>query len=167
MTTPLRAQLADLANQFAASVLAAIRGASLDEILAHSQGAKVEASRPNPGRPSSSSKKPVARPAAPAPQATPKVAAKSAAKIAPPARAPKAKKTKGGRLARRSADDIANALELVVALLRSTKGGLRSEQVRAHLGMNKEELPRVLKEGLTTRQLKSKGQKRSTVYTAA
>ena len=74
---------------------------------------------------------------------------------------------KSGRLARRSSEEIEKALELVVALVKSTKGGLRSEQIRAHLGMQKEELPRVLKEGLSTRQLKSKGQKRSTVYSAA
>ncbi len=74
---------------------------------------------------------------------------------------------KGGRLPRRSAEDIEKALELVVALVRSTRDGLRSEQIRKHLGLKKEELPRVLKAGLSTRQLRSRGEKRSTVYSAA
>ena len=57
-------------------------------------------------------------------------------------------------------------LEAVVAVLKSTKDGLRSEQIRDHVGVRKEELPRVLKQGLSTKALRSKGQKRCTVYTA-
>ena len=44
---------------------------------------------------------------------------------------------------------------------------MRSEQIQKHLGVRKEELPRVLKQGLTSKALKSKGQKRSTVYTVS
>lgn len=69
-----------------------------------------------------------------------------------------------GRLPRRSSDDIAKQLERVVALVKSQKSGLRAEQIRDRLGMQSKELPRILKEGLSKRTLKSKGQKRATTY---
>jgi hypothetical protein len=78
----------------------------------------------------------------------------------------KARRAKG-RLARRSPADIAKALGQVVALVKSKKDGLRSEQIRAALHMDAKEMPRVLKEGLAKKVLKSKGQKRSTAYSAA
>jgi hypothetical protein len=140
MTNALRTTIADLAATFATAVTAAIRGASLDDILTLS-GAEAPARR-GPGRPRGAATAP-AKPAAPT------------------------KANKGGRIARRSPEDVEQTLELVVALLKSTKDGLRSEQIQKHLGVRKEALPRVLKQGLTTRALKSKGQKRSTVYTAA
>jgi hypothetical protein len=71
-----------------------------------------------------------------------------------------------GRLARRSPAEIATTLGAIVALLRGKKAGLRSEQIRDALKLDKRELPRVLGEGLKTKKLKSKGQKRATVYTA-
>ena len=43
---------------------------------------------------------------------------------------------------------------------------VRAEQIRERLGMESKEMPRVLKEGLAKKVLKSKGQKRSTTYTA-
>jgi hypothetical protein len=72
-----------------------------------------------------------------------------------------------GRLRRRSQDDIANALDKVVALVKKQKDGLRAEQIRQQLGMQAKEMPRVLKEGLAKRQLKSRGQKRATTYFSA
>jgi hypothetical protein len=71
-----------------------------------------------------------------------------------------------GRLPRRSAQDIANALDQIVALVKQHKDGLRAEQIRAELGLQAKELPRVLKEGLSTKMLRSKGQKRATTYFA-
>jgi hypothetical protein len=47
------------------------------------------------------------------------------------------------------------------------KEGLRAEQIREELGLQAKELPRVLKEGLSSRKLKSKGQKRATTYFAS
>jgi hypothetical protein len=44
--------------------------------------------------------------------------------------------------------------------------GLRAEQIRSELGMQAKELPRVLKEGLASKKLRSKGQKRATTYYA-
>jgi energy-converting hydrogenase A subunit M len=70
-------------------------------------------------------------------------------------------------LKRRSPEQIANALGDVVSLLKKTKGGLRAEQIREALKLQSKEMPRVLKEGLTKKKLRSKGQKRATTYTAA
>jgi len=71
-----------------------------------------------------------------------------------------------GRLPRRSAEDIVEILDSVVALVKRHAEGLRAEQIRSELGMQAKELPRVLKEGLASRKLRSKGQKRATTYYA-
>jgi len=147
MSNALRSTIATLASSFAASVVSAIRGASLEEILSVSgASASSEAPRRGPGRPR---------------KVTSHVAAKPAVAAAAPARKSK------GRLPRRSPAQIAKALAQVVALVKTKKAGLRSEQIRAALHMQPKEMPRVLKEGLTKKVLKSKGQKRSTTYTAA
>ena len=138
----LRSALDSLASNFASAVLAAIRGASLDELVAESGGAP----RRGPGRPRGSS--------------TTKAAPTAARASAPAAKA----KIKGGRLARRSPADIGRALAEVVALVKTKKGGLRSEEIRKALKLDVREVPRVLKEGLSKKKLKSKGQKRATVY---
>jgi hypothetical protein len=135
----LRTRLHDLASSFADDVLAAIRTASLDELVANSQGA-------GNGR--------RARVAGDGGQPD-------------PLHAPKAK-TNGSRLARRSAEDIAKTLGLVVAAVKATKGkGMRAEELRDFLKLDKRELPRVIEEGLKAKKLKSKGQKRGTTYFAA
>jgi hypothetical protein len=74
------------------------------------------------------------------------------------------RRTRGGRLPRRSPEDIAKALDGVVALVKRHKTGLRAEQIRQELGMLPKEMPRVLQEGLSKKVLKSKGQKRATTY---
>ncbi|MGA2447757.1 MAG: hypothetical protein ABTD50_03685 [Polyangiaceae bacterium] len=94
-------------------------------------------------------------PARPRPAPTPKAAPR-------PTRS-----SSSGRLPRRSAEDIAQILDQVVSLVRSHKEGLRAEQIRSELGMQAKEMPRVLKEGLVKRKLRSKGQKRATTYFAA
>lgn len=134
---PLRSNLNAIAASFANDVLAAIRGASLEELLAESGGG----TRRGPGRPSRS-KTVSATPAA-------------------------TRVRKSGRLARRSPEQIAKALDQVIALVKSKKSGLRAEQIRMALKMQAKEMPRVLKEGLSRKKLKSKGQKRATVYSAA
>jgi len=84
----------------------------------------------------------------------------SAAKAAP------RRARSSGRLKRRSADDIATALEHIHGLLKRNKDGLRAEQIRDALHMQSKEMPRVLSEGLAKRKLKKKGQKRATTYFA-
>ena len=141
--TSLRSALDSLASNFASAVLDAIKGASLDELVGETNGAP----RRGPGRPRGSSTKTTA--------------------TAARASAPTAKKTKGGRLARRSPADIARALDAVVILVRRSTKGLRSEEIRKALKLDVREVPRVLKEGLSKKKLKSKGQKRATVYSVA
>lgn len=140
----LRTSLDTLAASFASSVLAAIRGASLQELLAESGG-----TRRGPGRPKGNGLRALGGGGMPDPL-----------HVNP-------KKGKGGRLARRSPADIARALEAIVVLLRKNKEGLRSEQIRKTLRLDVREVPRVLKEGLAKKKLKSRGQKRATTYTAA
>ena len=130
----LRSSLNDLASTFASSILDAIRGASLEELVGKTDGV----ARRGPGRP-------------------PKTKAAPTAPTAP---------TTSGRLARRSPEDIAKALDQVLALVKKNKNGLRAEEIRANLGMASKEMPRVLKEGLAKKKLKAKGQKRATTYTA-
>jgi|SRR5579872_2397091 len=133
--SPIQAQLHELASAFASSVLDAIRGASLEELL--DEGGRSDRPR-----------------------------AFASAKAARQAVADATRKTKGGRLARRSAEDIAKALDKVVALVSKKPDGLRAEEIRETLGMQAKEMPRILGEGLKSRKLKSKGQKRATTYYA-
>jgi hypothetical protein len=135
MPSRLRSNLAVLAQSFANAVLAAIRGASLEELLAESGGGV----RRGPGRPRRS----------------------GTTSAAPSSR------RSSGRLARRSPEQIAKALDQVVALVKGKKDGLRAEQIRAALKMESKEMPRVLKEGLAKKKLKARGQKRATTYSAA
>jgi hypothetical protein len=137
MSNSLRSNIQAAAAVFTSSVLEAIRGASLEELLAES-GAS---GRRGPGRPSRFES------------------------LALPVRS--ARTTRTGRLKRRSPDDIAKALDRVVALVKKHKSGLRAEQIREQLKMQSKEMPRVLKDGLAKKKLKSKGQKRATTYMAA
>ena len=134
----LQSQLHELAHSFAAEVLGAIRSASLEE-LASAQGSdSVGAAR--------SSR---------APRAT-----------ATPARKATKAASSNGRLPRRSAEDIRAGLGKILTLLKGHKTGLRAEQIRSSLGMRPKEMPRILKEGIATKKLTSKGQKRATTYFA-
>jgi hypothetical protein len=127
MPTSLRSQLDELASNFTDGVLAAIRTASIEDLLAESQGGRRAPARGGGGQPD-------------------------------PLR-------KGGRLARRTQEQIEAMLAKVIAAVRATGGkGLRSEEIRKGLGLDVREVPRVLKEGLRTRKLRAKGKKRATVY---
>jgi hypothetical protein len=133
----LRETLNELAASFASDVVDAIRGASLDDLLTEGGG----------GRPAAAQR--------PAPPAAPRGVTRAAVPAL------------SGRLPRRSATDVATALESVVRLLRVHKAGLRAEQIRAELKMRPNEMPRVLKEGLAKKVLKSRGAKRATTYSLA
>ena len=138
----LKSSLHSLVASFAEEIVRALQTASLNELIGQASG-PTRASR-TPGR------------------ASGVVSANS------PAAAPRASTSGGrrGRLKRRSADDIAAALERIVALLKTNPGGLRAEQIRKELGMLAKELPRPLGDGLAARTLRKKGQKRATVYFA-
>jgi hypothetical protein len=151
MPTSLHSSLNDLAHKFAADVLGAIRAASLGDLQAESGGAAVRRASPKGSTTKTPSK---------ASRATvPFKAAKTAGRPVPVA--------KSTRLARRSPEDIAKTLDQVVALVKKSKTGLRSEEIRKALALDVREVPRVLKQGVSAKKLKAKGQKRATRYSAA
>lgn len=126
MSTSLRQHLNDLASSFANGVLAAIRTASIEDLLAESgSGRRLPGARGGAaGR---------------APRST-------------------------GRLPRRSADDIGQVLDRITGLLKSSPKGLRAEEIRQRLNLLSKELPRPLKEGLSSGRLGKSGNKRATTY---
>jgi hypothetical protein len=139
----LKSQIATLADSFAAGVLAAIRSASLEDIL---EGGSAPSAPPRrgPGRPPKSNGV-----AAAAPSLKP------------------AKRGKGGRLARRSASDIEHVIGLIVGKLGEHKTGLRSEQLQKALKLSKKEIVGPLNQGLAAKKITKKGERRSTTYFAA
>ena len=72
----------------------------------------------------------------------------------------------GGRLRRRSQTDINGVVTKIVALLKSNKKGLRAEEIRAKLHLDRREIPRPLAEALKKKLVSKKGKKRATTYFA-
>jgi len=141
----LHTQLQGLATKFADDVVTAIRNASLDQITSSPNGSRRNGH--TNGHASGNGH-------------TNGHAASSGAKSY-------IRTTKGGRLARRSPEEIKKTLGLVVAALKtSKKSGMRAEEIRKFLDLDVREVPRVLKEGLSSKLLRSKGQKRATTYFA-
>jgi len=135
MATSLRSQLNDLAQSFADGVLAAVRTASIEDLLAES-GAR--GGRHSPGGGGGGQPDPLRK-----------------------------RGRLRGRLARRTQEEIEATLAKVVAAVTATRGkGLRAEEIRKALALDVREVPRVLKEGLRTKKLKARGQKRATTYSA-
>lgn len=83
-----------------------------------------------------------------------------------PVRIGAARRGKGGRLARRSAEELATVTDAIVSLLEKHPDGLRAEQIRAALGLDAKELPKPLADALASRRITKKGQKRATTYFA-
>jgi hypothetical protein len=136
MPTSLRSRLNDLAATFSARVLDAIRGASLEELVSDSAGRKTSGVR----------------------------AAGNATSIPRAGAAAPTPRRRSGRLSRRSAGDIEQAIDRIVGLLRDNPSGLRAEQIRKKLGLQAKELPRPIKAGLETGRFAKAGQKRATTY---
>ena len=135
----LKNRISALAEEFSAGVLAAIRAASLEEIL--SEGSR--------GR-------------GPAARAAASVSAEEPAKRGPGR--PKGKKT--GRLPRRSPEQIAQVVESIVGALKKNKAGMRSEQLQKLLSLDKKEISGPLNEALEAKKITKKGQRRATTYFA-
>ena len=176
----LDSQVKQLAQSFAAAVVAAIRSASIQDIIAEGSRkptlaplakrgpgrprkivagavAPLEAPKRGPGRP----RKVTTVAAAPALVAKPtaKPAAKAAAK-------PAAKTGKGGRLGRRSPADIDQVIGLVVKALGDHKTGLRSEQLQKTLKLSKKEIVGPIAQALASKKISKKGERRATTYFA-
>jgi hypothetical protein len=135
----LRSQLNTLAASFANQIMAALQGASLHELVSSGDEGSVGNGR------------------------RARVVA-GGDREPEPISTPPTRKGKNGRLARRPADEIAATLNKVVLLVKTQKNGLRAEEIRSKLGLLPKEMPRILKEGISTKKLTSKGQKRATTY---
>jgi hypothetical protein len=136
----LRNTIESLASQFASSVLDALRSASIDELA---DVAGRGAVRRGPGRPRAES---------------------SEGAAAAPRRG--AARGRGGRLGRRTQNDITKMVESIVDVLAKSASGLRSEQIREALNVEAKELPRPLAEALSSGLVTKTGQKRATTYFA-
>lgn len=134
--TSLKTTIEQLAKSFADGVLTAIRTASLEDILAESGRGGSRAA----------------------------VAAMGAR--APAAKAPAAKKGKGGRLARRSPEQLAQVVTAIVSALEKAKSGLRSEELQRTLGLSKKEITGPINEALAGKKIRKTGERRSTTYFA-
>ena len=132
----LKEALQTLALNFADEVLAAVRSASLEELLWEGDTSSASARAPR---------------AASARAASPKGKA--------------AKAPKSGRLPRRSPEQLMAAVDDVVSLLKKHKDGLRSEEIRKALDMDVREVPRVIQHGIANKSFKVlHGEKRATTY---
>ncbi|WP_394848881.1 hypothetical protein LZC95_15680 [Pendulispora brunnea] len=147
----LRNTISSLANDFAQGVLGAIRRASLEEIL------------DEPGRGGARRGR------------LPELAVSDEAEASDDGRAVRrgpgrpagnGGRGRGGRLRRRSMDDLAELSDRIVELLESHPEGLRAEQIREALNVQAKELPRPLNDALSARRIGKKGQKRATTYFA-
>jgi hypothetical protein len=132
----LQSQLDALASNFAKAIIAALQRASLQEFVGSDRG------RGSSGR-------------------TPR---REVSVASPGPTVSKAAPRKPGRLPRRSADEIAATLNKIILLVKTHKDGMRAEEIRSKLGMQSKEMPRILKEGVSTKKLTTKGQKRATTY---
>lgn len=135
----LRSTIDRLASQFAGSIIEALRGASLDELM------DVAGTRGGAGRRGRGMGGGIA-------------AAAAGAELGARRRG------RGGRLGRRSADDIARMIDSIADLLAKHPEGLRAEQIRESLGVEAKELPRPLADAVSSGRLTKTGQKRATTY---
>ncbi|HSQ61893.1 MAG TPA: hypothetical protein VLM85_01710, partial [Polyangiaceae bacterium] len=63
--------------------------------------------------------------------------------------------------------DINAVVGRIVALLKANKKGLRAEEIRTKLGLDRREIPRPLAEALHKKLVSKRGKKRATTYFAA
>lgn len=141
MSNSLQSALSEISEEFAQKVFEVIRTAFIAEL------GKVTLS-PGP---------------APAPRA--RAAAPKA--LSPAAKSEPVKKpaAKGERLARRSSESIAEALDGIAKLLRK-KPGIGSEEIQKTLGLARNEIARPIALGISTGVLSKSGEKRATKYFA-
>jgi hypothetical protein len=139
MSGSLRGSISQLAEQFIAGVLGAIRGSSLVEIL----GETPSAGRRGPGRPR---KHPASGP------------------VAQPAASGTGSRRKGRRLGRRSAKALGRVVEQFAELLAKHPKGLRAEELRSLLNLSRKEMPRPLAKALESKRITKTGEKRATTY---
>jgi hypothetical protein len=126
-----------LASEFAHSLVRALRNASLDEIIAETHSSHSAGGGGGRRR-----------------------------GRAPASTAGGSARRGGGRLRRRSQNDINAVVTKIVNLLKGNKKGLRAEEIRAKLHLDRREIPRPLAEALKKKLVSKKGKKRATTYFA-
>jgi hypothetical protein len=131
----LKSTIEALANEFAMSIIGALRAASIDDI-SHVTGHGTRQGRPARGGVEANGALPLGKRGG----------------------------RNGKRLGRRSLEDIGRMIDSIVELLGKHPGGMRAEQLRDALHCQAKELPRPLADGLTSGRLKKTGQKRATTY---
>lgn len=136
--TTLHATINALASKLAHELLASLRNASLDQIIAETAAGHV--ARRGPGRP-------------PKTQPTKVHAATTTVK-------------RGRKRIRRSAEDIAKTADKVVSALKSHKSGLRSEQLQKILHLAKKDITGPIALALKSKKITKRGERRATTYFA-
>lgn len=135
----LRAQIDRLAAQFAGNIIDALRGASLDDLMAIAGNRGNGTARR--GRPPAGGGGGTLEGGSP-------------------------RRGGNGRLGRRTQDDIGRMIDRIQELLEKSAGGMRAEQIREALGVEAKELPRPLADALAAGRITKSGQKRATTYFA-
>lgn len=125
----LRSQLEVLTTSLADQIMAALKNASLHELV----GAKGGGALRSNGR-------------------RERLAGRGGGGQPVPIATTSRRTGKNGRLPRRSPEEIAKTLNKIVLLVKTHKDGMRAEEIRSALGMQAKEMPRVLKEGLSMKK---------------
>ena len=136
----LQSRIQDLSNEFATGVFNLLRGVSLDELTGMAGAPSKHRLRAGAGDTIEIDDEE-------------EVAAKPAKKTG-----------KGGRLARRSEEDINKVVEEILAVVGDHPEGINAETLREELGIDKKELGKPMLVALENGQLRKEGQKRATVY---
>lgn len=134
----LRSTISLLAEDFVSQILAALRGASLQDLSAVSEAPSRQAVH--------------------APRSVPTTTAAASQR---PTRLAKARLG-----ARRTAADFEKITAAVVELLKKHPDGLRAEQIQKELGLGRKDLPRPMAQALAANLVRKKGEKRATKYFA-
>ena len=88
----------------------------------------------------------------------------SAHRATTPARPSRAPRARGGRLARRSDEDLKHLTDRIVTLVAGAKDGMSAEALKASLKIERKELPRPLAMALASKKIRKRGQRRATKY---
>ncbi len=160
----LKDQIDTLAEEFSHGILAAIRAASLEDILAEGGRLPPGVHAGNGAGNGRVGRAGVGRRAGAAYRNG--AARESAPNGEEHAAAPAKRARRAGRLARRSPEQIAVVVDSVVEALRKNKVGMRSEQLQKLLKLDKKEISGPLLEALATKKITKKGQRRATTYFA-
>lgn len=142
---PLQTTIQSLSSDFAHKLLIAFRSASFEDVLETSKLAATNGHTVVTAVPAKS------------------IAAAAAKKTAAPAKKAAAPVASDKRI-RRTAEDISEGVDQIVSLLQKHPDGLRSENIREELEMERKFLPKLITEALASKRITKSGEKRATLY---